>query len=175
MSTAPPATTSVTPSAPSVEPTVYGVGSANDKNVDFPLDQALSAARACWNLASAVDASKSKLHAGVGQVPAWTGPHRDVFDVKVATYDASAQNVSNALRSLAEGIAAAWAAARGQQDRINFARYCEDEASSDGIGENVVEFFGGETDYGPPPENPSTPGAPGFGETREPMYSQFGP
>ena len=64
---------------------------------------------------------------------------------------------------------------RGQQDRINFARYCEDESKNDGWGENAWESVAGEDDYGAPPENPGVPSAPGFGETREAQYPEFGP
>jgi hypothetical protein len=83
--------------------------------------------------------------------------------------------MASALRAFAEQIAFAWACARGQQDRINFARYCEDESTNDGWGENAVESVAGEDDYGPPPENPACPSAPGFAATREAQYPAFGP
>jgi hypothetical protein len=160
----------------SVQPTVYGVGAADDANVPFPLDSALPAARAAWALAEAVDESRwSDLNSDVGLLTAWIGPHRDVFDSKVEYYEASSRQVAPALRTLARQIAEGWQYARGQQDRINFARYCEDEAENDGWGENAVEYFGGEDDYGPPPENPPRPWAPDFAPTRDPMYTQFGP
>lgn len=158
-----------------VQPTVYGVGSANDQNVAFPLDSALPAARAAWRLADAVDDGRTSINDAQELMTVWVGPHRDLFDTKVTTFGTSTRNVSSGLRDFARQIAFAWAAARGQQDRINFARYCEDEASNDGGLENFGEFFAGETDYGPPPENPGQPYGPAFAETREPMYPQFGP
>jgi hypothetical protein len=103
------------------------------------------------------------------------GPHADVSDGKVEAYRTSATNMASGLRTFAEQIAQGWAAARGQQDRINFARYCEDESSNDGWGENAWESVAGEDDYGPPPENPGVPSAPGFAATREPQYPAFGP
>src|SRR5687768_12664837 len=103
------------------------------------------------------------------------GPHADVSDSKVETYRTSAINMASGLRAFAGQIAQGWAAARGQQDRINFARYCEDESSNDGWGENAWESVAGEDDYGAPPENPGVPSAPNFAATREPQYSEFGP
>ncbi|MET0663459.1 MAG: hypothetical protein ABWZ42_10035, partial [Ilumatobacteraceae bacterium] len=103
------------------------------------------------------------------------GPHADVSASKVETYGTSATNMATALRAFAAQIALAWSCARGQQDRINFARYCEDESNNDGWGENAVENFSGEDDYGPPPENPACPSAPGFSPTREALYAAFGP
>jgi hypothetical protein len=37
------------------------------------------------------------------------------------------------------------------------------------------EFFVGENDYGPPPENPAVPSGPGFRATREPIKPDYGP
>lgn len=156
--------------------TVYGEASANDANVVFPMDMALPAARNVWQLADEVEASKGQL--STAQTSAqrdWLGPHREVFDSKCTTYSTSAGNTADAIRALATGLAEAWAAARGQQDRINKARYVEHEISDDGAVENFFEHFSGEDDYGPPPDNPGVPGGPGFAETRAPMHSEFGP
>jgi hypothetical protein len=162
----------------SVELTVYGEAAANDVDVAFPISSALSAARAAYRLADAVSASRTTtntLNATHLSDVDFKGPHADVSDSKVEAYRTSATNMASGLRTFAEQIAQGWAAARGQQDRINFARYCEDESSNDGWGENAVEFFAGEDDYGPPPENPPVPSAPGFSATREPQYPAFGP
>ena len=108
----------------------------------------------------------------------WKGPHRDVFDSKVTTYGSSAASVAAALEALAEGIAAAWAAARGQQNRINKARWVEHEKQNEGVrGWGIVEAFAGEVDYGPPPDNPSVPASPGFPETGDPvrLHPEWGP
>jgi hypothetical protein len=164
--------------APSVELTVYGEAAASDANVVFPFDLALPAARDLWALAESVRTSKTDLTAAQATVAAWKGPHRDAFDTKVTTYGTSAESVAAALEALANGIAAAWAAARGQQNRINRARYVEHEKQNEGArGWGVVEFFAGEVDYGPPPGNPPVPPSPGFPETGDPvrMHPEFGP
>ena len=161
---------------PSVTPTVYGEGAANDANVVFPFDLALPAARDIWAMADAVAASSTDITSERDADTFWKGPHRDTSDGKVATYNASASSVEAALRALANGIAAAWAAARGQQNRINKARYVEHEVQDDGALENFGEFFAGEDDYGPPPDNPPTPQPPAFAEPDgAKMYTEFGP
>lgn len=164
--------------APSVELTVYGEAAASDANVTFPFDLALPAARDLWKLAESVRDSKADLAAAQATVESWKGPHRDVFDSKVTTYGSSAESVAAALEALAEGIAAAWAAARGQQNRINKARYVEHEKQNEGVrGWGIVEAFAGEVDYGPPPDNPSVPSSPGFPETGDPvrLHPEWGP
>jgi hypothetical protein len=163
-------------SAPSVELTVYGEAAASDANVVFPFDLALPAASDLWELAQSVRSSNTDLVTAQGTVASWKGPHRDAFDSKVTTYGSSSSSVASALEALASGIAAAWAAARGQQNRINKARWVEHEKQNEGArGWGVVEFFAGEKDYGPPPDNPAVPSAPGFRATGERMYPEYGP
>ena len=161
---------------PSVTPTVYGEGAASDANVVFPFDLALPAARDIWDMADAVAASSSDITSERDADNFWKGPHRDTSDGKVTTYQGSASSVEAALRALATGIANAWAAARGQQNRINKARYVEHEVQDDSGLENFGEFFVGEDDYGPPPDNPHTPEPPSFAEPANArMYPEFGP
>ena len=162
----------------SVELTVYGEAAANDTNVAFPIDSALAAARAAYRLADAVASSRSTmntLNATHLSDADFKGPYAEVSDSKVSAYRTSSTNMVSGLRAFAGQIAQGWAAARGQQDRINFARYCENESSNDGWGENAWESVAGEDDYGSPPENPAVPSAPNFTATREPQYSEFGP
>jgi hypothetical protein len=164
--------------APNVELTVYGEASPSDANVVFPFELALPAARDIWRLAQSVRTSNSELITASEGVASWKGPHRDVFDTKVTTYRSSAESVAAALEALASGIAAAWAAARGQQNRINKARWVAHEKENEGArGWGIVEFFAGEVDYGPPPGNPPNPSPPDFAETGDPvrMYPEFGP
>jgi hypothetical protein len=163
-------------SGPGVELTVYGEAAASDANVVFPFDLALPAARDLWELAQSVRTSNADLVTAQGMVASWKGPHRDAFDSKVTAYGSSSSSVASALEALASGIAAAWAAARGQQNRINKARWVEHEKQNEGVrGWGVVEFFAGEVDYGPPPDNPAVPSAPGFAATGERMYPDYGP
>lgn len=162
----------------SVELTVYGEAAANDTNVAFPISSALAAARAAYRLADAVSESRTTMNTLNTNHLAdddFKGPHADVSDTKVSAYRTSATNMAAGLRAFAGQIAQGWAAARGQQDRINFARYCEDESTNDGWAENAWEGVAGEDDYGAPPENPDVPSAPNFTATREAQYSEFGP
>jgi hypothetical protein len=162
----------------SVELTVDGEAAANDVDVAFPISSALGAARAAYRLADAVASSRgtmNTLNTTHLSDADFKGPHADVSDSKVEAYRTSSTNMATGLRTFAEQIAQGWAAARGQQDRINFARYCEDESSNDGWGENAYESFAGEDDYGAPPENPPVPTAPNFSETRDAQYPEFGP
>ena len=142
--------------APSVELTVYGEAAASDANVVFPFDLALPAARDLWALAESVRTSKADLddRPGDGRVVEGSAPRRlrlQGDDLRLVGRERGAA----ALEALAEGIAAAWAAARGQQNRINKARWVEHEKQNEGArGWGIVEAFAGEVDYGPPPGQP---------------------
>lgn len=147
---------------------------ASDANVVFPMDLALPACRDLWSMADAIVEARGQLNTSVGAaVRDWLGPERDTFDTKVDHHRTESSNTADSLRLLARDIAHAWAGARGQQDRINFARYVEHEIADDGGLENFAEHFTGEDDYGPPPENPADPAAPGFAATREPIHPEF--
>jgi hypothetical protein len=91
----------------------------------------------------------------------------------MTTEGTDASTISGGLVTLANLFATKWAEARGEQDRINFARYVQHEKDDDGWGENAVEFFSGEDDYGEPPGNPPVPSAPDYAETREPIHPEF--
>lgn len=152
----------------------YGAATANSANVRFDFDGALQAARDLWKLADKVEAKQvSFKNASDLALPDWEGVHRTTFDEKVAATGTLASSVAESLRELANQIAADWARARGQQDRINKARYVDHETSNDSWGENFVEHFTGEDDYGPPPEDPEPPGGGAFDSTRDPMYPEF--
>lgn len=160
------------------KPTVYGEAAASDVDVAFPLDSALAAARAAWRLADAVSESRSTMNTldSTHLTDAdFKGPHRDVSDGKVSAYRTSSLNMAGGLRTFAGQIAQGWAAARGQQDRINFARYVEHEIQDDAWYEDAAEWVVGEDDYGAPPENPDVPTAPNYAATRDPMYTEYGP
>ena len=162
-------------SQPSVKLTVYGEGAANDENVKFPFDLALPAARDIWKMADAVAQSRTDIEAEQAKDTYWKGPHRDTLDEKVTTYNASSNSLESALRALANGLAKSWATARGQQNRINKARYVQNEEDNES---GINKFFDNfnEDDYGPPPGDPPTPGPPGFAEPGDSkMYTEFGP
>lgn len=152
----------------------YGDQKASDANVVFAYDLALDAARDLYTLAGQVREHQSQR---AGLKPAaeqdWLGPKHDEFVVRLATEGTDATNVADGLVEMANALAANWSKARGQQDRINFARYVDHETSDDGFLENVGEFFVGEDDYGPPPENPPTPAPPSYGATRSPQHPEY--
>ena len=74
---------------------------------------------------------------------------------------------------MANTFAAEWADARGEQDRINHARYVQHEKDNDSWAEDGVEWVVGEDDYGEPPANPSVPQPPDYEPTREPIHPEF--
>lgn len=152
----------------------YGTESANSANVVFPFDKAAPAARDLWAMADALVAERNAMTtASTNVVVDWIGPEKDTFDAKVTSYKTSSLDVITQLRHLAQEIARAWAAARGQQDRINHARYVQHEIDDDGLLENGWEFFAGEDDYGDPPSDPPVPSSPSFAATRDPIKPEF--
>ena len=113
-------------------PAVYG-GEALASAVDIPFpgvgdpvrssDVSGDAAKGLHALAEFVEATKQAL--GSAQETAsrdWVGPHRDTFDDNCAKFVTSADNIKASLDTLAQGLAEAWAAAQGQQNRICQAR-----------------------------------------------------
>jgi hypothetical protein len=152
----------------------YGNETASDANVVFAYDLALDAARDLYALAGQVREHQSQR---AGLKPAaehdWQGPKHDDFVTRMAHEGTDATNVADGLVDMANELAGNWAKARGQQDRINFARYVDHETSSDGFLENVGEFFTGEDDYGSPPENPPVPSPPQFAVTRAPQHAEY--
>lgn len=156
--------------------TDYGSASASSPNLRFAYDAALAAARELWSLAedfAQANATMTAAHADA--VVDFLGPMRTVFDDRGSYDRAAGTNAAGNLRALAQGIASDWAQARGQQDRINKARWVEHQRADDNFLEKGWQWFAGETDYGPPPANPATPAAPAFAPTREPQYPEFGP
>lgn len=155
----------------------YGNATANSANVVYPFGSFHDAASAAHQVSTKLSEFSAALAAqATAAAVGWTGPLSEVFAAKADVLQRSCANQSSAATSLASGIASAWSAARGQQDRINFARYVQSEIEDDNLLENFVEYFGGEDDYGPPPANPEVPGAHnGYAPTRRPMYPNFGP
>ena len=147
---------------------------ASDTNVDFAFGLALEAAADLWALAGEVRAKQGdRIDASDRCVVDWRGPHRDRYDRFLRTEQADAETVAAGLEDLARALAEAWSRARGEQDRINHARYVEQEKSEDSWVENTGEFFVGEDDYGAPPEDPPVPDPPDFAPTRQPIYPEF--
>ncbi len=154
----------------------YGSTTAASADVKFNFELALRAARDLHALSRRVTSGQQARADAAGLArPDWEGPKRDSFDTKVRNEDTTATNVAEGLVALANAFASQWAKARGEQDRINFARYVDKEVNDDSWGENAVEYFSGEDDYGSPPGDPPVPSAPGYAATRQPMYPEFGP
>jgi len=153
----------------------YGNASANSANVVYPFDSALPAARAVNVFSQDTAGCSTVVGTATENVLAnWIGPYRDKLATDAESFRSpSATNLVAALDHLAGGIAVSWAAARGQQDRINHARYVEWDIAQDNMAENAFEFFAGETDYGPPPSDPATPAPDGYAETRSPIRAEF--
>jgi hypothetical protein len=164
----------------------YGDTRASDRNVPFDYDGALAAARDLWVLAAAVRAHQAeRSDAADAARDGWLGSLRDTFDVKAGTEDIDAAHLAAAIEGTAMELARAWARSRGEQDRINDARWRDhDEANRhDGefvlveythkLADGVAGIFGNGTDYGPPPDDPPAPGPPNFEPTRPPVRPEF--
>lgn len=168
---------------------VYGEASANDSNVQFPFDQMSPAAHDLWKMSDEIQKAAKQLSDAVETVTVdWTGPEFRTFTTKTGNFATSATRVVTALDHLSRELADAWAKARGQQDRINTARWAEqeiarleaDRASSDNplewIGDRageVKDWFVGSKEF-PMPDNPAIPGSPAFRPTRDPIRPSYG-
>ncbi|MGH8905639.1 MAG: WXG100 family type VII secretion target [Egibacteraceae bacterium] len=146
-----------------------GVHAGDDVRFNFGL--ALDVARTCHGLARYLT-DKQAAREGVARTAQldWTGPHADTFEQRMGASRAGAERLSAALRTLAEGFASSWAKARGEQDRVNFARYVERERANRNLIEEFGDFLFGEPDFGDPPSDPPVPAAPDFAPTRAPLY-----
>jgi hypothetical protein len=152
----------------------YAGAKASSANVRFAYETALAAARDLWALAGQVREHQShRATAAQTARRVWVGPKHDQFEDKMRREGTDTTAVAEGLESTAKAIAGSWAAARGQQDRINFARWVDKQIDDDGWLENVGEWFAGEDDYGPPPENPDAPRPPSFEPTRSPIHPEF--
>jgi hypothetical protein len=159
-------------------PPVYD-GEANANAVDIPFpgvgdpvigsDISGAAAKGIWELAEYVEATKSGLITARDKaIVQWHGPHKDTFMTKCEAFVTSANNVKAALETLAEGIAKAWAAAQGQQNRICQARvFAKSESEEGGLNKFGDSIFGDEEPN--EPDNPGTP-SPASGWSAEPMH-----
>jgi hypothetical protein len=157
--------------AGSYTPLAMGGYSASSANVPFAYDLALSAARDLYELSGVVDARHQSWVTEAGKATAdWEGGHRDTFTHNLATAGTDAAAVKEALRGLADLFAAKWAEARGEQNRINWARWVQAEKDDDNWAENTVEWVAGEDDYGEPPPNPPAPEGPDYAETSAPGH-----
>lgn len=155
---------------------LYGIAAASDANLNYPFDQALAAAKALEELVGELNSSKTRRatqesHAKVD----WLGPSKSDFRALVSAANDKSDSASGTLTSLAEAIAKQWAQARGQQDRINHARWAlEQKDNESGIRHSGFgNWLLGEADYGPPPENPPVPSSP-FRPTRDPIHLSYG-
>src|SRR5918998_116128 len=106
--------------------------SASSTNVNFAFATALSAARDLHTLAGVLY-SKHDARAGEATtaVDGWEGGHRTTFDTKMTTEGTDVESIRGALVTLAGKFATEWAAAWGEQDRINFARYVQAQKEED--------------------------------------------
>lgn len=148
--------------------------SASSANVNFAYTEALQAARDLYSLSGIVkDKQDARATEATKAVDSWVGGHRTTFDGKMATEGTDADTVSSALVTLANRFARSWSEARGEQDRINHARYVQHEKDEDSWGENAGEWIVGEDDYGAPPQNPPVPQPPDYDVTRDPIHPEF--
>lgn len=156
---------------------LYGVADAAAPNLNYPFDEALAAAKALYDLSGQLRSSTTRratheTHAKVD----WRGPSRRDFVSLVSADNANSSQAEGTVGDLADQIAIQWAQARGQQDRINHARWAmhERENESGFQSTGFGRWLLGEKDYGPPPENPPTPTGPHYRSTRDPIHPEHG-
>lgn len=148
--------------------------SASSSNVNFAYDTALQAARDLYTLSGVVNTKHDSRATEAGlAIDGWEGGHRSTFDTKMTTEGTDAETMRSRLVTLADKFAAEWSAARGEQDRINHARYVQHEKDDDNWVEDGAELVVGEDDYGAPPDNPPVPEAPDYAVTRDPVHPEF--
>lgn len=148
--------------------------SASSTNVKFDYATALQAACDLYALSRVVaDKHRSRADEAALAVDGWVGGHRDTFDTKLSTEGTDVETIRGALVTLAGKFASEWAAAWGEQDRINFARYVEKQKKDDTWVEDGTELIVGEDDYGAPPDDPPVPQPPDYAPTREPKNRDF--
>lgn len=148
--------------------------SASSANVNFAFDLALETARDLYALAGEIGTRQGdRATAATDARVDWEGGHREAFDARMTTEGEDASAIKEALVALAGTFAAEWAAARGEQDRINWARWVQSEKDDDNWLENTWEWFAGEDDYGSPPADPDVPEPPDYLPTRDPIRPEF--
>jgi hypothetical protein len=160
--------------------------SASTPNVPFAFDLALRAAADLYGLSDRID-TKQEAWTGEADVALrdWLGPHADHFRSNKSANGTDAATIVDALRTTADLFALKWAEARGNQDRINWARWVEAQIQAheedswwgESAWDSVHDFFYRENPGGGVvPGNPPVPTADdGYAPTREPMYPEYGP
>jgi hypothetical protein len=164
----------------------YANTRAGSANVPFAYDDALAAARDLHALADTIRAAQVERDAAAATATQrWSGPKRLELDEKMTTERADAARIAGGVEETAGQIARAWAQARGEQDRINHARWQDHDEQNrhDGelnvveyahkLGDNLASVFGHGTDYGPPPSDPPVPTPPRYEPTRAPQHAEF--
>lgn len=155
---------------PSVTTPVYDGAFADSSDIPFAWQEFEPAAAGLYQLAQDVAAARGALTtAQETAVRDWTGPYKDQFDAKCETFRASCDNIKSALEGLADGLAGAWVAARGQQGRICAARgFAKRESEENGLNKFGDSLFGDEEPN--KPDNPPKPGPDGFKRSGAPPH-----
>jgi len=148
--------------------------SADMPNVDFEYSLALAAASDLSQLGGLVNDKAYAWHTeAVKAQDGWVGGHSDHFNANLGTAGTDAETITTHLGHLASLFAEQWANARGEQDRINHARWAQAQEDDDGwIENNVVEIVYDE-DPGEPPPNPEPPEPPDYAPTRDPIHPEY--
>lgn len=159
-----------TPPPPSVTTPVYDGAFADSNDIPFAWSQFEPAAAGLYQLAQDVAAARQALTtAEEAAVKDWTGPYKTQFETNCETFRASCDNVKAALEGLADGLAGAWVAARGQQGRICAARgFAKRESEEGGFNKFVDSIFGDEKPN--EPSDPPTPKAPSYNRSGAPPH-----
>jgi hypothetical protein len=152
-----------------------GSPSANSQDVDFKFGLALRAARDLHTLSLMVDSVGAAWAAeGRKALEGWEGGHSDHFETSQSLAGTNAGACKAGLQSTARMFGTKWAECRGEQDRINFARWVNAQKEDDWWGEDLVDYVY-EEDHGAPPDNPPQPEPPLYLATRPPQHPEYGP
>ena len=149
---------------------------ANSQNVFFAYETALAAARELYRMSTVL---RSKHGARIDEIDHtglytdWIGPKQTECSTKITSEGTDLETLETALVSLANLFATKWSEARGEQDRINHARWAKAQDADDSWGEDAWQSVAGEPDHGPPPENPPVPRSPEYRPTRDPIHPEF--
>lgn len=144
----------------------YG-GIQPGERVVFPFDTALPAARDLWRLAGVLREAQGERQRKADHANEdWSGKHHDTFVGHIADEATDVGRVADALQERARLLASQWAKAYGQQNRVRWAEWVDQQINDDGFLENVGEWFAGEDDYGDPPSDPEVPAPPAFEPTK---------
>lgn len=139
-------------------------------DVNFDFQGALSLARQYHAMAGTISSYQSHRDSlAATALTDWQGVYAGQFTSRMKTSDGTAAELEAAVRSTAGLWAEAWAHAAWQQQRVEWARYCQKLDNQRSELTKIKDWFTGDsTKFPPAPGQPPVPTAPDFAETVNP-------